>query len=242
MAEIETEVQENDVHYQPTIHEMPAGERPRERLERYGAAALSNAELLAILLRSGVKGQSVLNMAQALLAKYGGLMGLARAGFVELCGEHGIGPAKTTQLKAALEMGRRLLVESPDVRSQITSPADAANLVLLEMSVLEQEEVRVLILDTRNRVLASHSVYVGSLNSSVVRVAELFREAIKQNAAAIIVVHNHPSGDPTPSPEDVRLTEMLVEAGTLLDVEVLDHLIIGQGRFVSLKERGLGFR
>jgi len=237
-----TEGKAADVHYQPTIHEMPAGERPRERLERYGAAALSNAELMAIILRGGVKGQSVLNLAQALLARHGGLMGLARASFAELCAEHGVGPAKTTQIKSALELGRRLLIESPDARPQITSPADAANLVQLEMSLLEKEEVRVLVLDTRNRVLDIPTVYVGSLNTSVVRVAELFRDAIKQNAAAIIVVHNHPSGDPTPSPEDVRLTEMLVEAGKLLDVEVLDHLIIGQGRFVSLKERGLGFR
>lgn len=229
-------------HYQPTIHEMPVGERPRERLRIYGAAALSNAELLAIILRTGVTGQSVLHLSQALLANYGGLMGLARAGFADLCAEHGLGPAKTTQLKAALELGRRLLIESPDARPQISSPSDAASLVLLEMSVLEQEEVRILVLDTRNRVLSTRRVYMGSLNTSVVRMAELFREAIKQNAAAIIVIHNHPSGDPTPSPEDVRLTEMLVEAGELLDVEVLDHLIIGQGRFVSLKERGLGFR
>lgn len=231
-----------DTLYQPTIHEMPVGERPRERLERYGAAALSNSELLAIILRGGVKGQSVLNMAQALLSKYGGLMGLARAGFVELCAEHGIGPAKTTQLKAALEMGRRLLVESPDARPQITSPADAANLVQLEMSLLEKEEVRVLILDTRNRVLSMKTVYVGSLNTSVVRVGEIFREVIKQNAAALVVAHNHPSGDPSPSPEDIHLTEMIVEAGKLLDIEVLDHLIIGHNRYISLKERGLGFR
>lgn len=231
----------NDVQYQPTIHEMPVGERPRERLEHYGAAALSKAELLAIILRVGVKGQSVLHLAYALLAKYDGLMGLARASFAELCAEHGLGPAKTTQLKAALELGRRLLIESPDARPQVTSPADAANLVLLEMSALEKEEVRVVILDTRNRVLNIPTIYVGSLNTNVVRVAELFRDAIKQNAAAIIVIHNHPSGDPTPSPEDVRLTEMLVQAGKLLDIEVLDHLIIGQGRFVSLKERGLGF-
>lgn len=230
------------VQYQPTIHEMPVGERPRERLEHYGAGALSNAELLAITLGSGVRGQSVLNLAQALLAKHGGLMGLARASFADLCAEHGVGPAKATQLKAALELGPRLLVESPDARPQITSPADAANLVLLEMSLLEKEEVRVITLDTRNRVLNISTVYVGSLNTSVVRVSELFREAVNKNAAAVIVVHNHPSGDPTPSPEDVNLTEMLVQGGQILDVEVLDHLIIGQGRFVSLKERGLGFQ
>lgn len=231
-----------DACYQPTIREMPVGERPRERLEHYGAAALSNSELLAIILRVGVSGQNVIQLSQALLAKYSGLMGLARASFAELCAEHGLGPAKITQLKAALEIGSRLLAESPDARPQITSPSDAANLVLLEMSVLEKEQVRVVILDTRNRVLATPTVYVGSLNTSVVRVAELFREAIKQNAAAIIVIHNHPSGDPTPSPEDVRLTEILVQAGKLLDIEVLDHLIIGRGRFVSLKERGLGFQ
>jgi len=228
--------------YQPTIREMAAGERPRERLQNHGASALSNAELVAIILRVGVSGQSVLNLSHALLAKYKGLMGLARASFADLCAEHGLGPAKTTQLKSALELGRRLLIESPNARPQITSPADAANLVLLEMSVLEKEEVRVAVLDTRNHVLGIHTVYVGSLNTSVVRVAELFREAIKQNAAAIIMIHNHPSGDPSPSPEDVRLTEMLVQAGKLLDIEVLDHLIIGQGRFVSLKERGLGFQ
>ena len=235
--------QENDTNgqYRPTIREMPVGERPRERLEHYGASALASYELLAIILRVGVKGLSVLDLARALLSKYDGLMGLARASFAELCAEHGLGPAKTTQLKAAIELGRRLLIESPDVRPQITSPADAANLVLLEMGMLEKEEVRVFILDTRNRVLNIPTIYVGSLNTNVVRVGELFRDAIKQNAAAIIVVHNHPSGDPTPSPEDVRLTEMLVQAGKLLDVEVLDHLIIGQGRFVSLKERGLGF-
>lgn len=230
------------VQYQPTIHEMPVGERPRERLARCGASALSNAELLAIILRVGVSGQNVLHLSQALLAKHGGLVGLARVSFADLCGEHGLGPAKATQLKAALELGRRLLIESPDAKPQITSPGEAANLVLLGMSVLEQEEVRVVVLDTRNRVLGISTVYVGSLNTSVVRPAELFREAIRQNAAAIIVVHNHPSGDPTPSPEDVRLTEILVQAGNLLDVEVLDHLIIGQGRFVSLKERGLGFK
>ncbi len=229
------------VQYQPTIHEMPAGERPRERLEHHGATALSNAELLAIILRVGVSGQSALHLAQAMLARYGGLMGLARASFADLCAERGLGPAKATQLKAAIELGRRLLAESPDARPQINNPSDAAHLVQLEMSLLSQEEVRVVILDTRNRVLGIHTVYVGSLNVSVVRLAELFREAIKHNAAGIIVVHNHPSGDPTPSPEDVRLTEAIIQAGKLLDIEVLDHLIIGHGRFVSLQERGLGF-
>ncbi|MFC2016046.1 DNA repair protein RadC, partial [Chloroflexota bacterium] len=153
----------------------------------------------------------------------------------------GIGPAKVAQVKAALELGRRLLAEDPDERTQIRTPADAANLVMSEMSLLEQEHMRVMLLDTKNRVLASPTLYKGSLNTSLVRVGEIFREAIRANSAALIVVHNHPSGDPTPSPEDVAVTRQIVEAGKLLDVDVLDHLIIGQKKFVSLKERGLGF-
>jgi len=229
------------VEYHPTIKELPVSERPRERLEYYGAGALSNAELLAIILRTGVGGESVLNLATRLLAKYHGLPGLARASFGELCAEKGLGVAKTAQLKAALELGRRLLLASPEERPQVKSPADAANLLMLEMSLLEQEHLRTILLDSRNHVLAIATIYVGSLNTNVVRVGELFREAIKLNSAALIVVHNHPSGDPTPSPEDIRVTELIVRAGQLLDIEVLDHLIIGQQRYVSLKERGLGF-
>ncbi len=229
------------VEYHPTIRDLPVGERPRERLEHYGAGALSTSELIAILLRSGVTGESVLRLAERLLVRYGGLTGLAQASFAELQQEKGIGPAKVTQIKAALELGRRLLVASPHERPQIKSPADAANLLMLEMGLLQQEELRVLLLDTRSRVLATHKMYVGNLNTSVVRVGEIFREAIKANSAALIVVHNHPSGDPTPSPEDVAVTEQIVQAGRLLNIEVLDHLIIGQQRFVSLKERGLGF-
>jgi len=229
------------VEYHPTIKDLPVGERPRERLEHYGAGALSTAELLAILLRTGVTGESVLRLAERLLVRYGGLTGLAQASFAELCQEKGVGPAKVTQIKAALELGRRLLVASPQERPRVKSPADAANLLMLEMGLLEQEHLRVVLLDSRNRVLNVHTVYVGNLNTSVVRVGELFREAIKANSAAIIVVHNHPSGDPTPSPEDVAVTQQIVQAGRLLGIEVLDHLIIGQQRFVSLKERGIGF-
>jgi DNA repair protein RadC len=229
------------VEYHPTIRDLPVGERPRERLEHYGAGALSTSELIAILLRSGVTGESVLRLAERLLVRYGGLTGLAQASFAELQQDKGIGPAKVTQIKAALELGRRLLVASPHERPQIKSPADAANLLMLEMGLLQQEQLRVMLLDTRNRVLATHKMYVGNLNTSVVRVGEIFREAIKANSAALIVVHNHPSGDPTPSPEDVAVTEQIVQAGRLLNIEVLDHLIIGRQRFVSLKERGLGF-
>jgi DNA repair protein RadC len=230
-----------DERYNPTIKELPASERPRERLLHYGAGALSTGELLAIILRTGAPDENVIRVAQRLLANFDNLAGLARASASELITEKGLGPAKVAQLKAALEIGRRMLLESPEDRAQVRSPADAANLVMSEMGILEQEHLRVMLLDTKNRVLATPTVYVGSLNTSLIRVGELFREAIRANCASLIVLHNHPSGDPTPSPEDVAVTRQIVEAGKLLDVEVLDHLIIGQQRFVSLKERGLGF-
>jgi DNA repair protein RadC len=228
-------------HYHVTIHDMPSGERPRERLEHYGPEALSTAELIAILLRTGSQGENVLSLATRLQIEFGGLGGLTRASFNELATVRGMGHAKAAQLKAGLEMGRRLLIAAPDERPQIGSPADAANLLMLEMGYLEQEHLRALLLDTKNRVLASPTVYKGNVNTSVIRIAEIFREAIRHNSTALIIAHNHPSGDPTPSPEDVRITRQIVEAGNLLSIEVLDHLVIGQGRYVSLKERGLGF-
>ncbi|MCL4297900.1 MAG: DNA repair protein RadC [Anaerolineae bacterium] len=232
---------ESSTNYHPTIHDFPLGERPRERLQYYGPTALSNAELLAILLRVGTPGENVVALSTRLLTQFGGLGGLARASFGELATIKGLGTAKTAQLKAAIELGRRLLVTSPDARPQITSPLDAANLLMLEMGSLEQEHLRTLLLDTKNRVLASPTVYVGNVNASIIRVSEVFREAVRENATAIIVAHNHPSGDPTPSPEDVQVTRSIVEAGSLLGIDVLDHLVIGHQRFVSLKERGLGF-
>lgn len=224
-----------------TIHDFPEGERPRERLQYYGPSALSNAELLAILLRVGSPGENVVTLSTRLLRDFGGLAGLDKAGFGDLTRVRGISTAKVAQLKAALELGRRLLISSPDARPQITCPTDAANLLMLEMGSLEQEHLRTILLDTKNRVLESPTVYQGNVNSSIIRISELFRQAIRANATALIVAHNHPSGDPTPSPEDIQVTRSIVEAGNLLGVEVLDHLIIGRQRFVSLKERGLGF-
>jgi DNA repair protein RadC len=142
---------------------------------------------------------------------------------------------------AAIELGRRLTLEAPEERPTIHGPGDAAGLVLYEMSALEQEELRIILLDIRNRVQDIVPIYRGSLTSSQVRVGELFKHPIRRNAASIVVIHNHPSGDPTPSPDDVALTRAILQAGKLLDIEVLDHLVIGAGRFVSLKERGLGF-
>jgi DNA repair protein RadC len=231
-----------EAEYHFRIPDLAVDDRPRERLAAAGAAALSHAELLAILLRVGTKGENAVRLAERLLAQWGGLPGLHRMSHADLCQVKGIGQAKAAQLMAAIELGRRIAVSTPDERPTISSPADAANLLMYQMSALEQEYLYVILLDTRNRVLGKPlEVYHGSLNTSLIRMGEVFREAVKANAAGLIVAHNHPSGDPSPSPEDVAVTRTLVEAGKLLDVEVLDHLVIGRQRFVSLKERGLGF-
>lgn len=235
---------ENDAagpEYIPMMRDMPLDERPRERLMRVGPRAVSTTELLAITIRTGVGGENVVRLAERLLAHFSGLSGVARASITELQEVNGIGPAKSVEIKAALELGRRLLAAAPEERPRVTSPADAANLLMTEMMLLEQEYLRLILLDTRNHVLGMPTIYKGSLNTSVIRVGELFRAAIRENAAAMIVAHNHPSGDPAPSPEDVHVTRQIVEAGKLLDIDLLDHIIIGHQRYVSLKERGLGF-
>jgi len=229
------------LEYYTLIRDLPASERPRERLRDYGPQALSTAELLAIILRTGTNRESVLSLASRLLSQHQGLAGLARVSFAELCQERGLGEAKAAQLKAALELGRRLSSSQPEARAVVRSPADVANLLSAEMGLLEQEHLRVVLLNTRNEVLGIPEVYKGSVNTSLVRVGEVFREAVRRNCPAVVVVHNHPSGDPTPSADDLSMTRQMVEAGRLLDIEVLDHLIIGHGRYVSLKEQGLGF-
>ncbi|MBX7252570.1 MAG: DNA repair protein RadC [Candidatus Promineofilum sp.] len=227
--------------YVPMIRDMADTDRPRERLIQSGAEALSTAELLAIVIRSGLAGENVLRLAERLLIQFDHLPGLARASVTELTTVNGIGPAKAAEIKAALEIGRRLVASAPEERPRVTTPDDAFHLLKSEMMFQEQEHLRLILLDTRNSVLRTPTLYVGSLNTSVVRVGELFRAAIRENAAALIVAHNHPSGDPAPSPEDINVTRQIVQAGKLLDVAVLDHIIIGHGRFVSLKQRGLGF-
>lgn len=182
--------------YTPMIRDLPVDLRPRERIIYTGAGSLSNAELVAIILRMGGRGENVIRMAERLLSQFGGLPGLAQASFDELCQVHGIGPAKAAQIKAALELGRRLMATAPHERPQVRSPADVANLLMLEMGLLEQEHLRAVLLDTKNVVLRVANVYAGNLNTAVVRVGEVFREAIRANCASIIVVHNHPSGAP----------------------------------------------
>ncbi len=216
-------------------------ELPRERLRHLGPRSLKTAELLAIILRTGSHGENVLHLAERLLQKGGGLGGLARMPYDQLVQIRGIKSVKAIELQAALELGRRMIRADPESKDVVKSPADAMNL-LTEMACLEQEVMQTLLLDAKNRVLDMPIIYRGSLHTTVIRVAELFREAVRRNCAALIVAHNHPSGDPTPSPEDVAVTREIVQAGKLLDIEVLDHLVVGAGmKYVSLKERGLGF-
>ncbi len=233
---------QEEVEYHPMIRDLPAWERPREKLLNHGASTLSNAELLAIVLRTGSHSRNVLEMSNRLLAKFEGLPGLARASYSELKSEKGIGEAKTAQLLASIELGKRLLSCHPEARAIVKSPQDIANLLMAEMSLLDQEHLRVVLLNTKNQVVSMSEVYRGSVHTSLVRTAEVFREAIKQNCPALVVVHNHPSGDPTPSPEDIKVTEQLVEAGQILNIELLDHIILGQQKFTSLKEKRLGFK
>lgn len=227
--------------YRLMLREMPPDERPRERLRNAGPASLSTSELLAIILNTGMKGESVTSMADRLLSHHDGLPGLMRMDLVELARVKGVGEAKAAKMKAAFELGKRLAALS-GARTKIESPEDVINLVGIEMAALEQEQLRVVLLDTKNQVLAIRTVYQGSANQAQVRAGEVFRDAVRHNAVGIVLVHNHPSGDPTPSSADVSLTIDLVRAGEHLDIAVLDHLIIGQGRHASLKRLGLGFQ
>ncbi len=224
------------------VRDLPAEERPRERLAEFGAKSLSNTELIAILLRAGCAGENVISMSSRLLARFGGLRGLGRAALAELCAERGLGKSKACELQAALELGRRFVSLAPEERLTINGPEDVANFMAAEMAALEQEHLRVVLLNTRNEVLSTEEVYIGNVNSSVVRPAEVFRSAVRSNATSIVVVHNHPSGDPTPSGADVSITRDLAASGKMLGIELLDHLVIGNGkRFVSMKEARLGF-
>lgn len=190
--------------YHSRVSDIPADDRPRERLAKHGSDSLSTADLLAIILRTGTKQDNVMELASKILVKYGGLSGLMAAGFHELCNEHGIGEAKTAQLKAALELGKRLSMEQPDKKFQVRSADDAALLFKPDMMHLDHEEMHILILDTKNQVIEKIKSYKGTVNSSVLRAAEIFRPAVIRNCPGVIVSHNHPSGDPTPSPKDSK--------------------------------------
>ncbi|NTU84674.1 MAG: DNA repair protein RadC [Chloroflexales bacterium] len=217
------------------IRELPADERPASRITRHGPEALSDAELLAL-----VSGQHDLATCAQSLHDYHGWVGLLRADIRAVATSLGT-PRQAASLKAALEIGRRVAIASYSDRFQVKSPADVAQFFMVEMMALDQEELWVACLDTKNRLLKVAKVYRGSVNTAMIRVGEVFKEALRLNAASIVVAHNHPSSDPTPSPEDILVTRQIVEAGKLLDCECLDHLILAGNRFVSLRERGLGF-
>lgn len=220
------------------IRDFPQDERPRERLINDGPDKLSNQELLAIILRTGTSKESVLNLSQKLLKHFEGLRMLTNATVEEITSISGIGKAKAAQIIAAMELGRRINRLTYDDRYTIRSPQDGANYVMDEMRFLSQEHFVCLYLNTKNQVLHKQTVFIGSLNASIVHPREVFKEAFKRSAASVICVHNHPSGDPTPSREDIDVTKRLTECGKMLGIELLDHLIIGDQKYVSLKEKG----
>ncbi|EYE88457.1 hypothetical protein Q428_07695 [Fervidicella metallireducens AeB] len=222
-----------------TIKDIPVEDRPRERLIKYGAEVLSNAELLAIILRTGTKSESAINIANRILSSKDGLEFLVNSSVQELSSIKGIGDAKAAQIKAAIEIGKRMRNYRSDKKFKITSPADAAELVLEDLRYLKKEYLRVIFLNTKNIVIDVKDLSIGSLSSSIVHPREVFCEAIKKSTSSIIITHNHPSGDPTPSQEDINITKRLCEAGKIIGIEILDHLIIGDGCYISLKEKGI---
>ena len=219
------------------VCDMPVDDQPLYRLHKNGANALASLELLTLALG----GSEAHGLASDLLARFGSLHQLARASKAQLMHLRGIGEAQAARLTAIVELSSRLQEPAVDARPQVNTPGEAAEIFMPSMRYLEQEELRVMLLDTRNRMMGIHTITRGSLNSSSIRIGELFRHAIEAPAAAVIIAHNHPSGDTAPSKADVSITRKIVEAGELLDISVLDHLIIGNGRYASLNERKLGF-
>jgi DNA repair protein RadC len=222
------------------VRTMPVGrdDRPREKLGRLGASALGDDELLAIVIGGGAAGRSALGLASELLAAAGGLHGLLRTCRDDLRRVKGFGDARAAQVLAALEIGRRVLATRPGERCQIASPRDAAHYLMPEFSARPVEQFGLLMLDTRHRVIRSTVLTVGSLDGTAVQPREVFRQALMASAAAVVMFHNHPSGDPQPSGEDVELSRRMVAAGRLMGIEVIDHVVLGDGRYCSLKESG----
>ena len=222
-----------------TIKDLPPSERPRERLLTNGTMSLSDADLLAILLRSGTREETVVQLAERILVEMGGLQGLPRSGVDDFLSIKGLGPAKAVTLLAAAELATRLKDSKRTESVTISSPSDAAGLMMEEMRHYLREHFCVVLLDTKNKVMGVEEISVGSLNTSLVHPREVFRPAIRKACASVILIHNHPSGDPTPSREDLEVTRRLTEAGKLMGIEVLDHLVIGDGKFISFREKGL---
>ena len=223
--------------YRLIIKEMPEEERPRERLIKYGVASLTNSELLAILIRTGTYGENVLTLSQKLLKKYT-IKSLSKQRISKLQDECGIGLAKACQLSAAFELGRRVSVFSDEKKKKIETAEDVFNLVKDEMNSYDREHVKGIYLNVRKQVVKQEMLFVGTLDASLIHPRDIFQVALFEGAAAIILVHNHPSGDPTPSDEDIEITKDIMTAGTILGIQVLDHVIIGNNSYCSLKENG----
>lgn len=222
------------------VKDIPSSERPRERMIEFGPESLNNAELLAILLRTGSANESVLTLAQRIISQIGELRGLYDITIEELTKVKGIGPAKAIQIKAAIELGKRVTKEhSLNRNNSIRSPKDVADYIMEDLRHLKQEHFVTLLLDTKNNVIAKETISIGTLNSSIIHPREVYKPAIKKSVSAIIVAHNHPSGDPTPSREDIEVTKRLKEAGEILGIDLLDHIIIGDSKYFSLKDKGL---
>ena len=223
-----------------TIHDLPVSERPRERLQKFGAEALSIQEILALILGRGIAGESVTVTAQRLLSRFGSIKGIGGASLEELTTVKGIGLAKASQIKAAFELASRLdRAQETDNKPTVKTPDEVFNLVKSSLKDKKKEHFLALLLDTRSQLIKSAEISIGSLDSSIVHPREVFKEALAASAASVIFVHNHPSGDPQPSEDDIKLTKRLAEAGEVMGVEVLDHVIIGNKKFLSLKREGL---
>ncbi len=230
----------NHIRKETMIRNLPAEERPREKLMQYGADALSNSELLAILIGTGTREVSAISLANRILAlEEEGISYLTNCLPEELSGIPGMGMAKSCQIVAAIELGKRIATKPKGKKISIKSPDEVASLFIEEMRYLKKEYFKALLLNTKNEIIMIENISVGNLNSSVVHPREVFCTAIKKSACSIIAVHNHPSGNPMPSQTDIDITRRLAEAGELLGIKVLDHLIIGDGTYVSLKEKML---
>lgn len=232
-----TEVRPGDLHPPGS----PSAERTYDRLLSDGPSRLSTVELIGLLWGSSSRLATTAALAAETLTRCEGLTGLAAASTVELERVPGVGPVRAARLTAAVELGRRAAAEWPARRWTIKSPQDLAGRLLVDLGHLEREELRVVLLDTRNNVLAMPTLYRGNVSVALVRIGELFQDAVRRGAARLILVHNHPSGDPTPSTDDLHMTAEAVAAGRLLDISVLDHLVVGHGRWVSLRDRGVAF-
>ena len=223
-----------------TIKDLPLNERPREKLYRYGVKSLSNSELIAVIIRTGNKGDTAIQLAERIISLDDrGIGFLSDATIEELTDVKGIGNCKAAQLLAAIELGKRISAYKKEDNIRISGPNDITDLLMEEMRYLKKEYFKIAILDTKNQIITIENISIGNLNSSIVHPREVFNRAIKRSANSIILVHNRPSGDPTPSSEDINITNRLIEAGSILGIKVLDHIIIGDNKYISFKERNI---